>query len=221
MNRAAPTDQAFRLVVITDREAAGPRGVEDVVAAALRGGSRCIQLREKRLGAGETLPLAQRLRTLTRAAGALLIVNDRVDLALASEADGVHLGPDDLPVGAVRGMVPPGFLVGYSTDDPDLARRAVEEGADYLGCGTVWPTGSKPDAGGAIGPEGLARVAGAVSVPVVAIGGITPDRARLLRGTGAAGVAVIRSVMAAPDPEATVRALLEAGPGSEGPRAPS
>jgi thiamine-phosphate pyrophosphorylase len=221
MDRAPPLDQAFRLVVITDREAAGLRGVEGVVAAALRGGARCIQLREKLLGAGETLPLAHRLRLLTRAAGALFIVNDRVDLALASEADGVHLGPDDLPVGAVRGMVPPGFLVGYSTDDPDVARRAVEEGADYLGCGTVWPTDSKADAGGAIGPEGLARVAGAVSVPVVAIGGITPERARLLRGTGAAGVAVIRSVMAAPDPEATVRALLEAGPGSGGPPAPS
>ncbi len=204
--------QLFRLVVITDREAAGPRGVEAVVSAALRGGARCIQLREKVLGAGGILPLALRLRANTRASGALLIVNDRVDLALACDADGVHLGPDDLPVEAVRGLAPPGFLVGYSTDDPEEARRAVEKGASYLGCGTVWPTDSKADAGGAIGPEGLARVAAAVPVPVVAIGGITPERARLLRGTGAAGIAVIRWVMAAPDPEAATRALLQAGP---------
>lgn len=203
-----PFRDKLRLVVITDREQAGSRGVEAVVDAALRGGARCIQLREKALGAGEVLPLAHRLRRQTLAHGALLIVNDRVDLALACEADGVHLGPDDLPVQEVRRMAPPDFLIGFSTDDPATAATAVGEGADYLGCGTLWPTASKGDAGRSIGPAGLASVCAAVSAPVVAIGGITLERLPLLKDTGAAGVAVIHAVMAAQDPESVARAFL-------------
>jgi thiamine-phosphate diphosphorylase len=183
-----------------------------VVEAALAAGAPCIQLREKELGAGQILGIARRLRRLTRNRNALFVVNDRVDLALACHADGVHLGPDDLPVEEVRRIVPRDFLVGFSTDDPATATRAVDAGADYLGCGTVWPTGSKKDAGSAIGPDGLGAVARAVPVPVVGIGGITPERAALLRSTGAAGVAVIGAVMAAPDPGAAVRALLAARP---------
>jgi thiamine-phosphate pyrophosphorylase len=200
--------ERLRLVVITDREKAGSRGVEAVVDAALRGGARCIQLREKVLGAGEILPLAQRLRRQTQAHGALFIVNDRVDLALACNADGVHLGPDDLPIPEVRRMTPPDFLIGFSTDDPATAVAALAEGADYLGCGTVWPTASKGDAGHSIGPTGLAAVCRAVPAPVVAIGGITVERLPLLTNTGAAGVAVIHAVMAADDPASVVRAFL-------------
>jgi len=200
--------EQLRLVVITDRQRAGSRGVEALVDAALRGGARCIQLREKSLGAGEVLPLAHRLRLRTRAHGALFIVNDRVDLALACEADGVHLGPDDLPVREVRRMTPADFLIGFSTDDPVTAVTAVAEGANYLGCGTLWPTTSKEDAGRSIGPAGLASVCRAVRAPVVAIGGITVERLPLLEGTGAAGVAVIHAVMAAKDPESVVRAFL-------------
>jgi thiamine-phosphate pyrophosphorylase len=203
-----PFRDKLRLVVITDREQAGSRGVESVVDAALRGGARCIQLREKVLGAGEVLPLAQRLRRQTLAHGALFIVNDRVDLALACAADGVHLGPDDLPVQEVRRIAPADFLVGFSTDDPATAATAVSEGADYLGCGTLWPTASKGDAGRSVGPAGLASVCAAVSAPVVAIGGITLDRLPLLRDTGAAGVAVIHAVMAARAPESVARSFL-------------
>jgi thiamine-phosphate diphosphorylase len=194
--------------VITDARLAAPRSVEAVVGLALAAGAPAIQLRDKVKGVGALLPLAARLRELTRDARALLFVDDRVDLALAVKADGVHLGPNDLPVSAVRGIAPRGFLIGYSTDDPSEARRAVAEGADYLGTGTVFPTASKADAGLAIGPEGVARVSAAVAVPVVAIGGITPANAVLLSGTGAAGLAVIGAVMAAQDPAGAVRGLL-------------
>jgi thiamine-phosphate diphosphorylase len=197
----------LRLIVITDRGLALPRPVEEVVEEALRAGAPAIQLREKEWGAGRTLELALKLRELCAAHDALFFVNDRFDLALASGADGVHLGPDDIPLGEVRRIAPPGFLIGWSTDDPDEARKAEAEGADYLGCGTVWPTSSKADAGEAIGPDGLARVAGAVEIPVVGIGGITPENVHLVRGTGAAGVAVMGAVMGARDPGSAVRAL--------------
>jgi len=199
---------------------AAPRDLLRIVEAALGAGAPAIQLRDKTLGARELMELGTALRRLTCDAGALFFVNDRVDVALAVGADGVHLGPDDLPVAEVRRFVPEGFLIGYSTDDPGRALAAVREGADYLGCGTVWSTRSKEDAGSAIGPEGLARVARAVPVPVpvVGIGGITPERAPLLRDTGAAGVAVIGAVMGAADPAAAVRALLEGFAPDAGPQ---
>lgn len=199
----------LRLIVITDRELAGERGVEAVVAEALRAGARAVQLRRKDAGAGTLLDEARGLREMTRDAGALLFVNDRFDVALAAGADGVHLGPDDLPVAAVRAAVTPEFLVGCSTDDPAEAREAVAAGADYIGCGTVFATESKADAGEVIGLGGLDAVAAAVEVPVVGIGGITPERAREVADeTRAAGTAVIRAVMGARDVEGAVRGLL-------------
>lgn len=200
--------EALRLIVITDRALAGARGVEAVVDAALRGGARAIQVRDKGGSARDTVALARALRASTRAAGALLFVNDRLDVALASGADGVHLGPDDLPVDAVRAVVPRAFLVGYSTDDPTEARHAEARGADYLGCGALWPTSSKNVGDEAIGIARLDEVARAVDIPVVGIGGVTPEGAEAVAGTAAAGVAVLGAVMSASDPEAVVRALM-------------
>ena len=176
--------------------------------AALRGGAPAVQIRAKDAAAGELYALAMRVGPAVRAAGALLLVNDRLDVALACGADGVHLGPDDLPVADARRTAPAGFLIGYSTDAPDTARRAVNEGADYIGCGTVYATPSKPDAGAPIGLERLRQVVEAVDVPVLGIGGVAPEHATEVAATGAAGCAVIGSVMAAQDPEAAVRALL-------------
>lgn len=199
---------ALRILVITDAGLAAPRGVTEVVGAALAGGARSVQLRNKGDPPRALVELGRELRALTRAHGALLFVNDRVDLALAVEADGVHVGPHDLPVAAVRSITPAGFLVGRSADDPEVARLAVAEGADYVGCGTVYATTTKADAGDVIGLEGLAAVVRAVPVPVVAIGGITVERAREIVPTGAAGVAVVGAVMSAPDPAEAVRRLL-------------
>jgi thiamine-phosphate pyrophosphorylase len=200
---------ALRLIVITDRALAGPRDLEAVVEAALAAGARAIQLRDKDSGAGALLSLARRLRELTRWHGALLFVNDRLDVALAAEADGVHLGPEDLPVAAVRAKAPPGFLLGYSCDDVAEARRAAADGADYIGCGAVYATSTKAGVGEAIGLGRLDEVAGAVDIPVVAIGGVTPERAAEIARTRAAGIAVVGAVMAANDPAVAVRKLIE------------
>lgn len=201
--------ERLRLVVITDARLAAPRSVEEVVEAALLAGAPTVQLRDKGLSVARVLPLARRLRILTHRHRALLIVNDRLDLALAVGADGVHLGPEDLPVAAVRAVVSDTFIVGCSADDPRAARQAEADGADYLGCGTVWPTTSKPDAGDVIGIEGLKRVVSAVAIPVVAIGGIDAGRAAGLPGS-VAGVAVIGAVMSAGDPGLAVQQLLGA-----------
>lgn len=207
---------ALRLLVITDPAAAAPGGWRPALQEALRAGAPAVQLRIKGAGPRELLEAGREVRAWTRETGALLFVNDRLDVALGCEADGVHLGPGDLPVEAARRVAPPGFLIGASTDDPAEAQRLVEAGADLIGCGAVWPTASKSDAGQAIGPEGVARVAAAVPVPVVAIGGIDAVRARLLLGTGAAGIAVIGAVMGAPDPEGATRSLLAEVAGLEG-----
>jgi len=195
-------------MVLTDPGLAGARGVIPVVEDALRGGCRAIQLRDKKAGARELLEMARKLRTLTTEHGALLLVNDRLDVALAAAADGVHLGPDDLPVEAVRRVVSGTFLIGYSTDDPEEAVRAEASGANYLGCGTVHRTTSKGDAGHPIGLEGLDRVARAVAIPVIGIGGIGPAEAPGVADTSAAGIAVLGAVMSAADPAAMVRELL-------------
>ena len=207
---AAELRHRLRLIVITDRELAAPCETIDVVGAALRAGTPAVQLRDKMLPPRDLLPLAHRIRALARDAGALFLVNDRLDLALAAQADGVHLGPDDLPVAAARRIAPPGFLIGHSADDPAAARAAVAAGADYIGCGTVFPTGTKADAGAAIGLRRLADVVRCVHVPVVAIGGITAARAPEVFGAGAAGCAVVSAVMAATDPERAVKKHLRA-----------
>ena len=202
----------LRLIVITDSVLARPREVADVVDAALRAGAPAVQLREKTLPPRDLLSLATHLRAATRAAGALFFVNDRLDLALAVGADGVHLGPEDLPVAAARALAPPPFLIGYSADDPSEAQAAVASGADYVGCGTVFPTRTKAGPGPTTGLDGLAMIVRAVDAPVVAIGGITAARAPGIFRTGAAGCAVVSAVMAAPDPGRTVKEFLLAPP---------
>lgn len=200
----------LRLVVITDARLAAPRSLLQVVGATLVAGAPAVQLRMKDAGARDMVALGLELRRLTHAADALLFVNDRLDVALVIGADGVHLGPDDLPVAAARAAAPPELLLGYSTDDPELARQAVLDGASYIGCGAVFGTSSKDVAGERIGVERLDAVARAVDVPVIGIGGIEPANVGEVARTRAAGVAVIGAVMAAADPAGATRALLAA-----------
>ena len=207
------------MTVITDEVLARPRALSDVVREALAAGAPTIQLRLKSASARELLEAAQTLMPIVRSAGALFIVNDRLDVALAAGADGVHLGPDDPPVMDARAVADArtadtgsaavdAFIVGYSTDSTDEAARAEAEGADYLGVGAVYATANKSDAGDVIGLEGLRRVVKAVSIPVVAIGGITPERAPAVAKAGACGSAAIGAVMSAAEPAEAVRELL-------------
>lgn len=205
----------LRLIVITDAAAAAPRGVDDLVATALEAGAPAIQLRDKAATPAELFQETLQLLDLTRTFGAALYVNDRVDVALAAGADGVHLGPFDLPIAAARAAADRAgaldFIIGGSTDDPDTARRLVRDGADYIGCGAVFGTASKAGlADERIGAAGLAQVVRAVEVPVVGIGGVTPDNVDQVAATGAAGVAAIQSIMGADDVGAAVQRILAA-----------
>lgn len=198
----------FRLIVITDSRLAAPRSIVDVVRAALDAGAPAVQLRDKDATARELAELARTLIPLVRAAHARLFVNDRLDVALAVAADGVHLGPDDIPLSAARRIAPRPFLIGCSTDDPTEARKLERDGASYIGCGAVFGTSTKELGGERIGVERLDEVARAVSIPVVAIGGVNASNVRDIARTHAAGIAVVSAVMAADDPGAAAGELL-------------
>lgn len=179
-----------------------------MASGALRGGAEVLQLRHKLLARRELMALARRLRALTRDAGALFVVNDHVDLALLCEADGVHLGADDISLGAARHIAGDRLLIGASASTPDTALTAVKAGADYIGCGPAFATPLKPQKA-VIGPSGVAEVTRAVgrSVPVFAIGGIDASNITQLTAAGVLRVCVVRAVGESPDPEAAARRL--------------
>ena len=195
----------LKLVAITDDLRDGRDGLVTRAQAAARGGTTMVQLRLKDADARTLVEVA---RALISALPVPVIVNDRVDVALAACAAGVHVGADDLPVAAVRRLAPPEFIVGASVGCD--AEVAGSRGADYVGIGPVYATTSKLDAGQAIGVMEFARLAQACAVPAVAIGGITPDRVAPLMAAGASGVAVIRAVFSAADPERAARAMRHA-----------
>lgn len=197
------------LYVIADRLLAGDRPLRKVVELAIDGGATCIQLREKEASSRDFFLKAKELRQVTRERGVPLIVNDRLDIALAVGADGVHLGQDDLPPELARQLMPDGMILGVSVDDLRQARQAEGLGATYLGAGSVFATATKPDARQSIGLDLLFRICREVKIPVVGIGGINAGNAAKVIEAGAAGVAVISSVIAAPDIAAATRELWE------------
>ncbi len=199
----------LRVYVITHAGFRG-RSHEEVARAALAGGATLLQLRDKQASARSLVETARRLVALARPEGIPVVVNDRVDVALAAGADGVHVGEEDLAVGDARRILGPHAVVGASAGTVEEAVQAQRDGADYVGVGPVFPTGTKPDAGAAIGLEGLSRIAGAVRIPVVGIGGITPDNAAEVVRAGAAGVAVISAVADAEDMVEATRRLRQA-----------
>jgi thiamine-phosphate diphosphorylase len=199
--------EALRLYLVADPEPI----VGDVLAtveAALRGGVTAVQLRAKCLPDREQVLLARHLKAACRAYGVPLLVNDRLDIALAAGADGVHLGVDDLPVSDARRIAGPGFLIGYSPETDAQVLHAAASGADYLGIGPVFGTATKPDAGPALGLEAFARRCQQSALPVVGIGGISAGNAADVMRAGATGVAVISAIIGAPDPEQSSRDLL-------------
>jgi thiamine-phosphate pyrophosphorylase len=193
--------------VITDQRIAGDRSIIEIVRAAIAGGATVVQLREKEATTREMIRLGEALHEITRPTGVPLIVNDRVDVALAIDAEGVHVGQDDMPAALARRLIGPDRILGVSAATVEEARQAQRDGADYLGVGDVYGTPSKSDAGIPIGVHGLAKVVAAVSIPVVAIGGITLTNAATVVQAGAVGVAVISAVIGAEDPEDAARQM--------------
>jgi thiamine-phosphate pyrophosphorylase len=184
---------------VTDSAWLAGRALEDVVAAAIRGGATFVQLREKTCTHEERCALARRVLAVCRAAGVPFVVDDDVACARAVGADGVHVGQSDESCRRARELLGPQAVVGVSAHTPAEALAAQADGADYLGCGAVFPTGTKADAHD-VGLAGLAAVCAATSLPVVAIGGVTAANAGELAGMGACGAAVVSAIFAAEDP---------------------
>jgi len=200
----------YDLCVITARSDRLRRDHLDVAGAALQAGCPMLQLRAKDLSTCELLALGTQLRQLTRDCGALLIVNDRVDIALAVEADGVHLGEQDLPISIARRLLGKQAIIGASAATPERAIAAKCHGASYIGVGPIYSTSSKADAGDAIGCAPIEQIKDAAGLPVLAIGGITRDNVAAVIRAGADGVAVISAVSEADDMAGATSALLDA-----------
>lgn len=198
------------LSVYVVTESLPDRSPLDIAAAAFAGGAGVVQYRQKGISSRELFLWAQQLAALAREQGKVLIINDRVDLALAVRADGVHLGPDDLPVSVARRILGPTAIIGASAGTVDEAIEAEAEGATYLGVGCIYGTASKADAGDPIGPERIAEIRAAVRIPIVAIGGVTATHIPELITAGADGIAVISAVTRAKNMKTATRELVKA-----------
>ncbi|TKX73877.1 thiamine phosphate synthase [Halorubrum sp. GN11_10-6_MGM] len=201
----------WRTYLVTAASRSAGRSTPEVVAAALEGGVDVVQLRDKATTDRERYETGLRLRELTAEAGVPLLVNDRIDLAAAIDADGVHLGQSDLPVAVARERLGEDAVVGVSASTVEQAETAAAAGADYLGVGAVYGTDSKDVSGDrdGIGTERIAAIADAVAVPVIGIGGIDAGNAAPVVEAGATGVAALSAVTAAEDPAAATAALRE------------
>jgi len=196
-----------RLYVITGHQFLGGRSLEDVIRAAILGGADCIQLREKHYSGRELLEAGHVLRRVTREYGAKLIINDRIDVARAVDADGVHLGQGDLPIEVARDILGPDKIVGLSTHNVSEAVAAERAGANYIGLGPMKPTTTKLDTEPVVGPAGVREVRAHVTLPIVAIGGIKrEDVAEIIRN-GANGVAIISAIIGAEDVQGAAREM--------------
>jgi thiamine-phosphate pyrophosphorylase len=208
------------LHVLTDETVQNRFSHLELARRAIAGGADTIQLREKRKGAGELVEIAGAVRRVCREADVPFIVNDRVDVALAVDADGVHLGRNDLPIAVARRLLGPGKIIGGTASRIEEAIEAQEEGADYVGFGHIYATKSKQKHGDPKGPAALRPVCSALRIPVVAIGGIEENNLGAVLEAGAWGIAVIASVCAAPDP-ARAASILRTGIDERFGRAPS
>ncbi len=197
----------YSLYLVTDRPLAKGRSTREIVEAAVAGGVTCVQLREKECSTREFIAEALALKPLLKAKNIPLIINDRIDVALAVEADGVHLGQQDMELETARKICRKGLLIGISAESVEDARRAEEQGADYIGISPVFATPTKTDTGSPLGLEGVAKIRELVDIPLVGIGGINQQNAAAVIAAGADGVAVVSAIVAADDPAASARTL--------------
>lgn len=199
-----------RLHVLTDTELQQRYSHEELARLAIAGGAGVIQFRQKQGSTRQMIETARHMLAICRRHKAKLIINDRLDVALAAEADGVHLGQDDFPLAQARELLGPGKIIGGSASSVEEAALCRAGGVDYIGLGPVYPTTSKADAGPAGGLDLLRRVSREFGLPVIAIGGVNAARAAEVMGAGAHGMAVISAVCCRADPQAAAAELLRA-----------
>lgn len=196
----------YSIYLVTDDGCLQGRALIDCVREALEGGVTLVQYRAKTASSAEMYAEALQLKALCDSFKVPLIINDRLDIAMAVGAAGVHLGQDDLPCAAARKILGEDYIIGVSAHNPAEAKAALQSGADYLGCGAVFGTATKADVK-KLGTDGLAAICKAKGLPVVGIGGVTADNYREVRAAGADGAAIVSGILAQPDIRATVRAI--------------
>lgn len=196
----------YSIYLVTDDGCLQGRALIDCVREALEGGVTLVQYRAKTAASAEMYAEALQLKALCDSFNVPLIINDRLDIAMAVEAAGVHLGQDDLPCAAARKILGEDYIIGVSAHNPAEAKAALQSGADYLGCGAVFGTATKADVK-KLGTDGLAAICKAKGLPVVGIGGVTADNYREVRAAGADGAAIVSGILAQPDIRATVKAI--------------
>jgi thiamine-phosphate pyrophosphorylase len=197
----------YSLYLVTDRGILGDRDLFKAVEAAIKGGVTVVQLREKDISSLDFYNIAVKLKELVHQYNVPLIINDRLDIALAVDADGLHIGQSDLPVEVARRLLP-GKILGYSVSNVEEARYGQKNGADYLGAGAVYATGSKADAGNPIGVEMVKKIKQSVALPVVGIGGIGLSNIEEIKTAGIDGISIISAILGSPDIEETSRRLI-------------
>lgn len=196
----------YSIYLVTDDACLQGRALIDCVREALEGGVTLVQYRAKTASSAEMYAEALQLKALCDSFKVPLIINDRLDIAMAVGAAGVHLGQDDLPCAAARKLLGEDYIIGVSAHNPAEAKAALQSGADYLGCGAVFGTATKADVQ-KLGTDGLAAICKAKGLPVVGIGGVTADNYREVRAAGADGAAIVSGILAQPDIRATVKAI--------------
>jgi thiamine-phosphate pyrophosphorylase len=208
MGRIQRKEIDYSLYLVTDRGLSRGRSTPDVVAAAVRGGATVVQLREKTADTREFVEEAMAIQGFLSARGVPLIINDRIDVAQAVDADGVHLGQKDMPIDLARKLVGPDMIVGISAESVADAVAAEQAGADYLGVSPIFDTPTKTDTASALGLAGLRKIRKRVDLPLVGIGGLSAKNAAQVIAQGADGVAVVSAIVSADDPETAARELL-------------
>ena len=202
----------YTLYLVTDRRLMSSKTIEDSVESAIEGGASVVQLREKDCTSREFYELAVRVKKITAPRKVPLIINDRIDICLAADADGVHLGQKDLPCAEARRILGSGKIIGVSAALPEEALRAQTDGADYLGVGAVFATGTKSDTR-PVTPEIIREIRSAVTIPFVVIGGVNAENIKQLYGLGINGAAVVSAVVSQSDIAAAARTMRKAAEG--------
>ena len=198
----------YTLYLVTDRDLAGDRDLLDIINLSIQGGVTCVQLREKTLHTRDFVQLAKQLKSMLSSLSIPLIINDRLDIAMACKADGVHFGQSDMPIGDARRIVGRSMIIGVSAESVEDAVIAEREGADYIGLSPVYQTPTKTDTAPPLGLAGVTRIRQAVKIPAVAIGGINQSNAASVIEAGADGIAVVSAIICAQDPKSAARELL-------------